>query len=367
MKPLLWLLSAYRSDSHAYWADRLPRNHGEYDWQVFELPGRHFAWRIRSNPLSWLDPMIENLQQRSPELILASSMVDLATLKGLHPALAGIPSLVYFHENQLAYPVIPGQVQSIEPAMVQIYAALAADRLLFNSCFNRDSFLSGLKGIARRLPDGFPANLKARLKDNSSVLPVAVDPIAVDRPFAIDQEQRLGPDSPPPLILWNHRWEHDKQPERFAQAIIELDRRGKTFRLALLGPRARSGHPALEQLRNTVGPRIAVNGFLTRSDYEKWLQRTDIVVSTAAHEFQGISLLEAVSAGAWPLVPDRLCYPEQYPAACRYDPDSATDLIDRLALAIEAPGPDAPDISAWLSPALRPRWSELLASWSGMR
>jgi glycosyltransferase involved in cell wall biosynthesis len=238
--------------------------------------------------------------------------------------------------------------------MVQIYAGLAADRLLFNSCFNRDSFLSGLDGLARRLPDGFPADLAARLEGKSHVLPVAVEPIAArqDGPCANDV----------PLILWNHRWEHDKQPERFAQAIIELDRRGKTFRLALLGPRARSGHPALEQLRTTVGPRIAVDGFLPRSDYVKWLQRTDIVVSSAAHEFQGISLLEAVSAGAWPLVPDRLCYPEQYPAACRYDPDSATDLIDRLASAIEAP-----DISPWLSPALRPRWSELLASWCSMR
>lgn len=360
MKPRFWLLSAYRSDSHAYWADRLTRNHGEYDWQVFELPGRHFAWRIRSNPLSWLDTVEARLQQGRPALILASSMVDLATLKGLHPALATVPSLVYFHENQLAYPVIPGQPRTIEPAMVQIYAGLAADRLLFNSCFNQDSFFSGLQALARRLPDGFPTNLAARLKDKSSVLPVAVDPVAIDR------EEQIGTDSPPPLILWNHRWEHDKQPELFARAIIEIERRGKDFRLALLGPRARSGHPALEQLRTATGHRIVVDGFLPRSDYVKWLQQADITVSTAAHEFQGISLLEAVSAGAWPLVPDRLCYPEQYPSACRYDPDSATELVDRLSSAIksiEAPGLEAPDISAWLSPALRPRWSELLAGY----
>jgi len=72
-------------------------------------------------------------------------------------------------------------------------------------------------------------------------------------------------------------------------------------------------------------------------------------------------MLEAVSAGAWPLVPDRLCYPEQYPIACRYDPTSDADLIDRLRSALNAPPLEAPDISAWLAPALRPRWSKLLS------
>jgi len=362
MKPRFWLLSAYRSDSHAYWVKDLVTNHPEIDWRVFELPGRHFAWRIRSNPLSWLDEMAASLQRRAPELILASSMVDLATLKGLHPALAEIPSLLYFHENQLAYPVIAGQVQSIEPVMVQIYAGLAADRLLFNSRFNQNSFLCGLKALARRLPDGFPTGLAGRLKAKSSVLPVAVNPIAGGsaKP-AVPNPEPSAADSTSPLILWNHRWEHDKQPERFARIIIELDRQGIVFRLALLGPRASSECPALRQLRDGVGHRIAVDGFLPRPEYVTWLRQADVVVSTADHEFQGISMLEAVSAGAWPLVPDRLCYPEQYPIACRYDPTSDADLIDRLRSALNAPPLEAPDISAWLAPALRPRWSKLLS------
>ena len=357
MRPLIWLLSAYRSDSHAYWVDGLVRRHRNFDWQRFELPGRHFAWRIRSNPLSWLDRMERRLHGSSPDLIVATSMVDLATLKGLLPQIAGVPSLLYFHENQLAYPVIPGQVQSIEPCMVQIYAALAADRLAFNSDFNRDSFMDGIDRLARRLPDGMPENLSQRLRPKSEVLPVAVERVCPDRRGA-----SAGPRTEAPLILWNHRWEHDKRPDRFARAMVELDQEGLAFRLALLGPRGRTPHPAHEELCQALDHRIAVDGYLPRRDYEDWLRRADWVVSTAEHEFQGISLIEAVSAGASPIVPDRLCYPEQYPESCRYDPASDRALLQALRSALKNEERRAPAIDDWLAPALVERWAELLLS-----
>ncbi len=104
-KPVAWLLSAYRADSHAAWGDWLLSSQDQYDWQRFELPGRHFRWRIRGNPLSWLDQM----PATPPDLIVATSMVDLSTIKGLHPRLAHVPTVYYFHENQFAYPVTDGQ------------------------------------------------------------------------------------------------------------------------------------------------------------------------------------------------------------------------------------------------------------------
>lgn len=341
---MIWLLSAYRSDSHAAWIDWLRSQFDEFDWQVLELPGRHFAWRIRSNPLSWLD----RLPEKTPDLVLATSMVDLATLKGLNPGLAGVPCWYYFHENQFAYPVSNRQVHSVEPKMIQLYGALAADRLLFNSAYNRNSFLDGMEPFLQNMPDEVPTGLPARLEPKCRILPVPVAPVAP------------GPERDRRLIVWNHRWEYDKLPEVFADAMIELARIGHDFRLALLGKRLRQAPEPLARLRQHLSDRIIADGKLPDARYRQLLGRAGIAVSTAAHEFQGISMLEATSAGACPLVPDALCYREQYPAENRYRPGNTGELVTTLQQWLVDGPPPVPDISPWLGADLLPRWRKTL-------
>lgn len=344
MKRVL-LLSAYRSDSHAFWSDWLQRNIAGIDWQVCELPGRHFAWRIRSNPLSWLDRM----PAQPPDLIVATSMVDLATLRGLQPQLAGVPVWYYFHENQLAYPVSKKQIRSVEPCMVQLYGALAADRLLFNSAFNRDSFLDGIDPFLAQMPDGVPDGIRARLAPKCRILPVPVEPV----PAGAERDRRL--------IVWNHRWEYDKRPEVFAEAMLALTDRGIDFRIALLGRRHRNTPDALRTIREKLPDRIMADGRVSRERYRELLGRAGIAVSTAAHEFQGLGMLEAASAGARPLVPDALCYREQYPDRYRYPPGDVPSLVERLASWIEGALPDRADVSAWTVPATADQWRAALA------
>ncbi len=341
-RPLAWLLSAYRSDSHAWWADWLQQLE-EYDWRAFELPGRHFRWRIRGNPLSWLD----SFDQQIPELIVATSMVDIATIRGLHPRLAHVPCLYYFHENQFAYPAGEHQVKSIEPQMVQLYGALAASACIFNSHYNLDSFIEGVEQLSRQLPDAIPDELAARIRDKSSVLPVAFEPVAA-RPV-----------KQPGLILWNHRWEYDKQPELFAAAVFELERRGVDFQLALLGNRHEPPHHALLRLREELPHRIQHDKRADPDSYREILGQSAVVVSTAIHEFQGLAVLEAVSAGAIPVVPDALCYPEQYPASCRYPANDRDALVDMLKQKLQSTQAEKINVGKWYSEALRPRWLAL--------
>lgn len=343
MQKNIWLLSAYRSDSHAYWADWLVNTFTEFNWHKLELPGRHFRWRIRGNPLSWL----HQLPEQRPDFILATSMVDLSTLKGLHPRLANIPCIYYFHENQFAYPVSKNQVDSVEPKMVQLYGALAANKLLFNSVYNRDSFLQGVEKLLKRFPDEIPDSVVDTLKDKCDVLPVVISPI--EKKEAKNKK----------LILWNHRWEYDKAPQVFSEALLQLNQINPDFELALLGHRSTIKPDALVEIEQKLGDKIIINEKVSKDEYQKYLSQSAIIVSTAIHEFQGLSVLEAISAGAVPLVPDDLCYREQYADEYRYKAGDSQALAEKLSSWLVA-APQPPDVSYWYNKKIVDNWYALL-------
>ena len=165
------LLSAYDAASHQYWRQQLYVMFAQCHWTTLSLPARYFAWRVRGNSLSWAFNHRRELTDNH-DLVIATSLCDLASLRGFVPELARIPTLLYFHENQLAYPDSGQQHASVEPAMVNLYSALCADRLAFNSEWNRRSFLSGIEALLRKLPDAVPAGLPALLHAKSTVLPV---------------------------------------------------------------------------------------------------------------------------------------------------------------------------------------------------
>ena len=143
------LLSAYDAHSHRRWREGLVAAFPEWDWTVLTLPPRNFAWRIRGNSLSWAFAERRLLQQ-SYDLMVATSMTDLSSLRGLVPALTRLPTLVYCHENQFAYPEGRQQLGRVESMMVNLYTLLAGDRVVFNSVWNRDSCLDGIQGFLKR-------------------------------------------------------------------------------------------------------------------------------------------------------------------------------------------------------------------------
>jgi glycosyltransferase involved in cell wall biosynthesis len=147
----------------------------------------------------------------------------------------------------------------------------------------------------------------------------------------------FSPAAEPPLVVWNHRWEHDKDPDAFADALEAVDDRGIPFRIALVGERYRNAPPAFERIRERFGKRVVRYGFLKDRDaYRKLLLRGDVVVSTARQENFGIAVVEAMRSGCLPLLPNRLSYPELLPAEarefCLYD--EPAELADRLAAAL---------------------------------
>ena len=314
MAPFLYmnalLLSAYHTDSHRHWAEGLINHVSDVDWTLLSLPGRHFPWRIRGNPITWKQSEHAELS-REYDLIVATSMVDLSTLIGLYPNLGTAHKVLYFHENQFEYPLSGEQKRRAEPLMVSLYASLAADRVLFNSRYNQRTFVNGARRFLKRMPERVDLSLVDDIHRKSSVLPVPLEVTETIGGQALKRD--------PALILWNHRWEYDKNPEDFFAALRILKANKVEFRLAVVGQRFRHQPDIFTAAEVEFADQIRFWGFQSWSDYQQLLQTAGIVVSTAWHEFQGLSVMEATQAGCVPLVPDRLCYPEYYPSACLYD------------------------------------------------
>ena len=127
----------------------------------------------------------------------------------------------------------------------------------------------------------------------------------------IDLKER---DMNKPLIIWNHRWEYDKKPEMFFNALGRLKEKGIPFSLALLGERPASLPEVFNLAKEQFKDEIVVFGYVeSRKEYMSWLKKGAIVVSCAIQENFGISVVEAVRSGCIPLLPKRLSYPEIMP------------------------------------------------------
>ena len=96
------VLSSYQSDISVYWAARLHELFPEAELKVVSLPPQNFAWRVRGASLRFIHQETAALND-SYDLLLATSHCDLATLRGLCPALASIPAVLCFLENPFAF------------------------------------------------------------------------------------------------------------------------------------------------------------------------------------------------------------------------------------------------------------------------
>ncbi|MBI4160866.1 MAG: glycosyltransferase, partial [Acidobacteria bacterium] len=180
----------------------------------------------------------------------------------------------------------------------------------------------------------------------------------------------LAPPDPsgPPLIVWNHRWEFDKQPEVFFAALDAARARGREFRLALLGENFQFVPKEFEAARDRLGGRILRCGYEEdRKAYLAWLRRGSLVISTAVQENFGIAVIEAIRHGCFPLLPDRLSYPEilaeEHRSECLYRDEA--DLVERLDSLLADPGRIAHLREPLARSVERFAWERRIESWDG--
>ena len=322
MKKIL-LLSAYHAQSHDYWARLLINHLPEYRWTLLTLSARYYSWRIKGNAWSFMSQYSEELAQNF-DVVIATSMTDVATVKALCPKLSSLPVLLYFHENQFAYPSSKQQKNQVLAQITQIYGALASQQLLFNSEYNRKTFFHGAKSFLQQMPDFVDINLVDQLEHLSTVLQVPVY-INFDRKF--DTKINLNTDVL--TLCWAARWEYDKGPDELLMLLQRLEKSGMQYQIIVMGQSFRKQPEAFDSIEKNFQHRLVHFGFAdSRDQYLSLLSQSDIFISTAKHEFFGISVREAHLLGLALLLPNDLVYPELYPNALFYDNiDQAEEIL----------------------------------------
>ncbi|XP_065337764.1 tRNA-queuosine alpha-mannosyltransferase [Cloeon dipterum] len=292
--------------------------------ELITLPDKKWHWKARTGALTVLDkiPLEHNFK-----VLFTSSVLNLAELLALRPDLKNLKKIVYFHENQLIYPVKTQKERDFQYGYNQILTCLVADIIIFNSEFNMSSFLSSLSTFMKIQPGpGRPKGLREKIEPKCSVLyfPIKVD--SLRRPTSQSKSQET-----PLHILWPHRWEHDKDPEMFARVLLSLHRFGLDFRVSMLGRVCSDFPESIALAKEELNDKFCHWGYLeSRDEYIGVLNDADVVVSTAKHEFFGVAMMEAVICGCYPLCPKAIVYPEIYPEECLYKDES--ELLERLKM-----------------------------------
>jgi len=327
------LVEPYYTGSHASWVKGVAQ-YSQHDINILSLPGRFWKWRMHGGAVTLARKFLAS--NVMPNLILATDMLDLTTFLALtRQRVANIPTAIYFHENQLTYPWSPTdrdieQKRDKHYGFINFVSALAADAVLFNSQYHRDSFLDALPKLLKHFPDYNELSSVEQIQKKSQVLSLGLHLQSFD-------EFRPGKPAEKPSILWNHRWEHDKCPTDFFKALTILSARGLDFELVVLGENFSQKPDVFLAAEKNLARHIVQFGYVDSfADYARWLWRADILPVTSNQDFFGASVVEALYCEGFPLLPKRLAYPSlippEYHPRCFYE--DFDDLVARLSEAI---------------------------------
>jgi len=303
------LLEPYFTGSHKAWAEGYQSN-SSHEIKIISLPGQFWKWRMHGGAITIAKEFLQS--DFIPDLIIATDMLDLTTFVSLTKSeTADIPTVLYFHENQITYPwssldrdVI--EKRDIHYGFINISSALAADHVLFNSAYHLESFLSGATNVLKHFPDYQELDSINEIQSKSEILYLGMDLLQFDS----YKEEKKGE----PIIVWNHRWEYDKNPEPFFHLLYRLQDENYAFQIVILGENFQSTPNIFDEAKERLKDRIIHYGYCKDfKEYARWLWKADILPVTSNQDFFGVSIMEAIYCGVYPILPKRLTYPELLP------------------------------------------------------
>jgi len=302
-------IEPYFADSHRRWIESY-REHSRHEIDILHLPGNKWKWRMHGGAITLSEMFKKN--KKKYDLLICSDFLNLPVFKSLClEELENIPIAMYFHENQLAYPWPEHDddlklERDLHYHYINQTSAMTSDWNYFNSNYNLESFKGELAVYLKKMPDFQNINSIEKIDQKSSVLHLGCNLSVYDK-FKKKYENDV------PIILWNHRWEYDKNPNLFFETLFKIKDRGVDFKLILLGEKFSSYPEIFKDAERRLSQNILHVGYCDSFEqYSKWLWKSDILPVTSNQDFFGISIVEACYCDVHPILPDRLSYPELF-------------------------------------------------------
>ncbi len=278
------VVETFFKGSHKSWAKELVSNLDEFEIDL-----------LTDDSSTWKEAMLSSVENfklsksKKYDLVIVTSMVNLLKFKQKFKLDA--PHVIYFHENQKAYPWTKNGKNNKQDTFINIQntSAKIADALLFNSKFNLDSFCEGSNTF----------------KKKAQILPVGLD-IGILCKNKVNKNKEL-------TILWNHRWEYDKNPATFFQELRKL-KKTIDFKLIVTGespPHVENQifQKAKEEFKDNI---LHFGHVKSKDEYYRLLWQSHLAIVTSNHDFFGISICESTLCEVENLLPMKLAYPEHF-------------------------------------------------------
>ena len=327
------LVEPFFTGSHACWAKGY-RKYSGHDVNILDLNGQFWKWRMHGGAITLAKRFLSSKARY--DMILVTDMLDLTIFQALTRSKThNIPFAIYFHENQMSYPWSTSDRDVINKrdrhySFINFCSALTANQVYFNSYFHKNVFLCELKRLLKGFPDHNELESIETITNKSNVLQLGFD-------FALFDNFKEEKKNAKPLILWNHRWEYDKNPKDFFDALYFLDQKGIEFEIAILGENFRQKPDEFLIAKDRLGGKIIHFGYVKEfSLYAEWLWLADIIPITSNHDFFCASLFESMYCNCYPILPNRLVFPEHIPDQFHKEfiYNNKKELIDKLEFAI---------------------------------
>jgi glycosyltransferase involved in cell wall biosynthesis len=310
------ILQAWDKGSHRFWEQGIKDHSGLHTHSLY-MPGKYWKWRMQASAIYFAEQL--NAAEWTADFILCTDLCQVPLLKGLlNEKWSGVPVYLYFHENQISYPWSeededPGLARDRHYMFMNYSSALAADKILFNSEYHHNSFIGSLKPFLNVYPDFKGLNNISFLENKSSVIPLGFN----WKEYAQHRNPGRGSEAlenEGPILLWNHRWEADKNPALFFKSLLQLADEGLAFQVIALGEDFRLKSQEFHEFKQRFPQRVLHSGFLKdKASYLEWVAKADLLPVCSRHDFFGISVLEAIYLGVEPLLPFEMAYPEHFP------------------------------------------------------